>query len=179
MFSTLTASIRNLRFLSVKVVVSRTGCVYNRVGPWSLKVKGVVLIRLYGMSDDEQERLKRKKIQEIHRRIATQQASQAAQALAKDKSKEPSTDQILDGIFGDRGWEVWRAAREQFPKVIPQVEQALVDAVKQGKIGQKIDGGGLAMFLRQIGLPLRLNTQIRFAEHGELKTLEQKLKSEV
>ena len=134
-------------------------------------------IRLYGMSDDELERLKRKKMQEMHRRMAVQQANQAAQASAKEKPKEPTTDQMLDGIFGDRAWEVWKAAREQFPKVIPQVEKALVDAVKQGKIGQKIDGGSLAMFLRQIGLPIRLNTQIRFAEHGELKTLEQKLKS--
>jgi len=138
----------------------------------------LTLIRLYGMSDDELERLKRKKMQEMQRRMAVQQANQAAQVSAKEKPKEPTTDQMLDGIFGDRAWEVWRAAREQFPKVIPQVEKALVDAVKQGKIGQKIDGGGLAMFLRQIGLPIRLNTQIRFAEHGELKTLEQKLKSE-
>jgi len=143
----------------------------------SLKVKGGVLNRLYGMSDDELERLKRKKMQEMQRRMAAHDAAQAAQTLAKDKPKEPSTDQILDSIFGDRAWEVWRIAREQFPKVILQVEQALVDAIKQGKIVEKIDGGGLAMFLRQIGLPVRLNTQIRFAEHGELKTLEQKLKS--
>ncbi len=128
------------------------------------------------MSDDELERLKRKKMQELQRRMAAKDAVEAAQALAKDKPKEPSTDQILDTIFGDRAWEVWRIAREQFPQVIPQVEQALIDAVKQGKIREKIDGGGLAMFLRQIGVPLRLNTQIRFAEHGELKTLEQKLK---
>ena len=143
----------------------------------SLKVKGEVLIRLYGMSDDELERLKRRKMQEMQRRMTSHEATQAAQAAVKDKPKEPSTDKILDSIFGDRAWEVWKAAREQFPSVIPKVEQALVDAVKQGKIVQKIDGGGLAMFLRQIGLPLRLNTQIRFAEHGELKTLEQKLKS--
>jgi programmed cell death protein 5 len=129
------------------------------------------------MSDDELERLKRKKMQELHRRMAAQDAVQAARELAKDKPKEPTTDELLDRIFGDRAWEVWRQAREQFPKVIPQVEQALIDAVKQGKIVEKIDGGGLAMFLRQIGLPLRLNTQIRFAEHGELKTLQQKLKA--
>jgi programmed cell death protein 5 len=129
------------------------------------------------MSDNELERLKRKKMQEIQRRIATQEATQAAQAAAKEKPKEPTTDQTLNSIFGDRAWEVWRAARLQFPKVIPQVEQALVDAVKQGKIAKKIDGGGLAMFLRQIGLTVRLNTQIRYAEHGELKTLEQKLKN--
>ena len=135
-------------------------------------------IRLSGMTDDELERLKRKKIQELQRRKAAQDAAQAARALAVEKPKEPSMDQILDSIFGDRAWEVWQIARAQFPKVIPQVEQALVDAIKQGKIVEKIDGGGLAMFLRQIGLPLRLNTKIRFSEHGELKTLEQKLKRE-
>jgi DNA-binding TFAR19-related protein (PDSD5 family) len=138
----------------------------------------LTLIRLYAMSDDVLERLKRKKMQELQRRMAAKDAAQAAQALAKEKPQEPSNDKILDTIFGDRAWEVWRIAREQFPQVVPQVEVALVDAVKQGKIREKIDGGGLAMFLRQIGVPLRLNTQIRFAEHGELKTLEQKLKKD-
>jgi len=129
------------------------------------------------MSDDELERLKRKKMKEIQRRMATQQANQATQAMVQEKPKEPGNNQILDRIFGDRAWEVWRAANEQFPQVMPQVEAALVDAIKQGKIAEKIDGGSLAQFLRQLGLPLRLNTQIRYAEHGELKTLEQKLKS--
>jgi DNA-binding TFAR19-related protein (PDSD5 family) len=138
----------------------------------------LTLIRLYAMSDDVLERLKRKKMQELQRRMAAKDAAQAAQALAKEKPQEPSNDKILDTIFGDRAWEVWRIAREQFPQVVPQVEVALVDAVKQGKIREKIDGGGLAMFLRQIGVPIRLNTQIRFAEHGELKTLEQKLKKD-
>ena len=45
------------------------------------------LIRLYGMSDDELERLKRKKMQEMQRRIATQQATQAAQASVKEKPR--------------------------------------------------------------------------------------------
>ena len=129
------------------------------------------------MSDDELERLKRKKMQDIKRRMATQEAIQAAQAAAKEKPKEPTKDEILDSIFGDRAWEVWKEARKQFPTAMPQIEQKLVDAIKLGKIAQKINGGGLAMFLRKIGLPVRLNTQIRYSEHGELKTLEQKLKS--
>ncbi len=129
------------------------------------------------MSDDELERLKRKKMQELQRRMAAKDAQQAAQELSKkDKPKEPTKDEYLDRIFGDRAWEVWKIAREQFPQIIPQVEDALVDAVKTGKIVEKIDGGGLAMFLRQMGIPLRLNTQIRFSEHGELKTLQQKIK---
>ena len=63
-------------------------------------------------------------------------------------------------------------------RVMPEVERILVDAVKAGKVNQKIDGESLIGFFRQIGLNVRLNTQIRFSEHGELKTLEQKLKSE-
>jgi DNA-binding TFAR19-related protein (PDSD5 family) len=63
-------------------------------------------------------------------------------------------------------------------RAMPEVERILVDAVKAGKVNYKIDGEGLVGFFRQIGLNMRLNTQIRFSEHGELKTLEQKLKSE-
>ncbi len=130
------------------------------------------------MPDDELERLKRKKMQEIQRRLVANDATKAAAELAaKSKQKEPGNDEILDRVFGDRAWEVWRAAKEQFPTVMPQVEHALVDAIKQGKIVGKIDGGSLAQFLRQVGIPVSLRTQIRFAEHGELKTLEQKLKS--
>jgi hypothetical protein len=33
-------------------------------------------------------------------------------------------------------------------------------------------------FFRQIGIPVRLETRIRISEHGELKTLEQKMKEE-
>jgi len=130
------------------------------------------------MPDEELERLKRRKMHEIQRHLAATDAAKAAAELAaKNKPKEPGNDEVLDRVFGERAWEVWRAAREQFPTVIPQVEQALVDAIKQGKIAGKIDGGNLAQFLRQVGIPVSLHTQIRFAEHGELKTLEQKLKS--
>jgi len=33
-------------------------------------------------------------------------------------------------------------------------------------------------FFRQVGLPVHLETRIRVSEHGELKTLEQKIKEE-
>jgi len=77
-----------------------------------------------------------------------------------------------------RAWEVYNAARAQYPTVNPQIEAMLLAAIKQGKVRQKIDGASLAQFYRQIGIPVRLNTKIKYSEHGELKTLEQKMKEE-
>ena len=127
------------------------------------------------MSDDELEKLKRKKMQEMQRRIAM---SQATPPPSTPERKEQTNMEILGTNFGDRAWEVWNAAQQQYPSVIQKVEASLVQAIKEGKVKKKIDGASLAQFFRAVGLPVRLNTQIRFAEHGELKTLEQKLKSD-
>ena len=122
--------------------------------------------------DEELERLKRKKLAELQRR-----ASLAQKPPEKAAKNEPTNEEILGSRFGDRAWEVWNTAKEQFPKIIPQVEAALVEAIKTNKVVGQIDGASLAQFFRSIGLRVRLNTQIRYAEHGELKTLEEKLKS--
>ena len=122
--------------------------------------------------DAELERPKRKKLAELQRRVT--QAPKPAEKLEK---KEPTNEEILGSRFGDRAWEVWNAAKEQFPQIIPRVETTLVDAIKTNKIEGQIDGASLAQFFRSIGLRIRLNTQIRYAEHGELKTLQEKLKS--
>jgi DNA-binding TFAR19-related protein (PDSD5 family) len=95
-----------------------------------------------------------------------------------EPAKEPKPDEILGKHFGDRAWEVWNAAKSQYPKVMPQVEKLLVDAVNQGKVKETLDGASLMGFFRQIGIPVHLATRIRISEHGELKTLEQKMKEE-
>ena len=126
--------------------------------------------------DDELERIKQRRLREMQRKMLLQQ-SQAAEPK-QEAAREPSNAEVLGGVFQGRAWEVYNAAKGQYPQVMPEVEKILVDAVKAGKVNQKIDGESLIGFFRQIGLNVRLNTQIRFAEHGELKTLEQKLKSE-
>lgn len=95
-----------------------------------------------------------------------------------EPAKEQTPEELLGQYFGDRAWEVWNAAKAQYPSVMPQVEKLLVDAVKQGKVKDVIDGAGLMGFFRQIGIPVRLETRIRISEHGELKTLEQKMKED-
>lgn len=124
--------------------------------------------------DEELERLKRRKMLELRRKMM----QESAKAEEAEPPEEPSPREILDGRFKGRAWEVYRAAEAQFPAVMPQIERVLVDGIRQGKISDRIDGESLFRFLRQVGLPVRLQTHIRYKEHGELKTIGQRMKEE-
>ncbi|MFH2110075.1 MAG: DNA-binding protein [Candidatus Bathyarchaeota archaeon] len=126
--------------------------------------------------DDELERLKQKRLEELQRQMLLKQLKE--QEPKPEPVKEPTPEELLGRYFKDRAWEVWNAAKAQYPSVMPQVEKLLVDAIKQGKVKDVIDGASLMGFFRQIGVPVRLETRIRISEHGELKTLEQKMKEE-
>ncbi len=121
--------------------------------------------------DEEIERLRLKRMLELQRSMMRRGEREGEQ-----KAEEASSRSLLSRYFGDRAWEVYEAAWSQFPTVMPQVERALVEAISKGRINQEIDGESLYHLLRAIGLPVRLRTTIRYKEHGELKTLEQKLR---
>jgi len=123
-----------------------------------------------GPVEDELEKLKQKKMRELQQRLLKQKQE------PPEKPEEPSPKEVLDRYFVGRAWEVFHAAKSQFPEVMAQIENALVEAMKAGKIKRRIDGESLYHFLRKIGVPVRLQTTIRFKEHGELKTLEQKIR---
>jgi DNA-binding TFAR19-related protein (PDSD5 family) len=125
--------------------------------------------------DDELERIKQKRLEELQRKMLLQKIKEQIPE-PEPAPKEPTHDEILNSYFKGRAWEVYNAAKYQYPKVIPKVEQVLIDGIKQGKIRESIDGASLYQFFRQIGIPVRLNTKIRVSEHGELKTLEQVMK---
>jgi DNA-binding TFAR19-related protein (PDSD5 family) len=123
--------------------------------------------------DDELEKLKRRRMLELQRRLHRSENKPEAEA---EKPKEPTPDEVLGRFLVGRAWEVLGAARAQYPKVMPQVEEALIEAFKAGKIKESIDGGMLLQFLRQVGLPVRVQTSIRYKDHGELKTIGQRIK---
>jgi len=122
--------------------------------------------------DSELEKLKRRKMLELQRRLLSEQ--QKAEEPPEPEVETPES--ILNRYFAGRAWEVLRAARTQFPTVMPGVEEALVDAMRAGKIRDKIDGESLFQFLHQVGLPVRLHTSIKYKDHGELKTIGQLIK---
>ena len=121
--------------------------------------------------DKELERIKRRRMLELQRRML-----QTEKEEEPEKPAEPTPREILDGMFSGRAWEIYETAKIQYPTVMPQVEQALVEGIKSGKIQDRIDGESLFAFLRQLGLNVRLNTKIRYKEHGELKTIGQRIK---
>jgi len=129
--------------------------------------------------DDELKRIKQKRLAEMKRKMLLKQIKDQRESEPEpEQSREATNQEVLDAMFGNRAWEVYSAAAYQYPQVIGQVEQILVNGIKEGKIADIIDGAALMGFFRQVGLPVRLNTKIRISEHGELKTLEQKMKED-
>ena len=129
--------------------------------------------------DDELERIKQKRLAEMKRKMLLKQIKDQRESEPEPETPREATNQeVLDAMFGNRAWEVYSAAAYQYPQVIGQVEQILVEGIKEGKIADIIDGAALMGFFRQVGLPVRLNTKIRISDHGELKTLEQKMKED-
>ncbi|MCW3989997.1 MAG: hypothetical protein NWE88_07990 [Candidatus Bathyarchaeota archaeon] len=122
--------------------------------------------------DEKLERIKRRRMLEFQRRMLQDEKAEEE----PEKPAEPTPREILDGMFSGRAWEVYETAKIQYPTVMPQVEQALVEGIKSGKIRDRIDGESLFAFLRRLGLNVRLNTKIRYKEHGELKTIGQRIK---
>ena len=128
--------------------------------------------------DEELERIKQKRLEELRRKMLLNQIKEKEPESEPEPTKEPTNEEMLGKYFRNRAWEVWNAAKYQYPQVMPKIEVMLVDAIKQGKIKDYIDGANLLGFFRQVGIPVRLDTKIRVSEHGELKTLEQKIKEE-
>ncbi|HXY82389.1 MAG TPA: DNA-binding protein [Candidatus Saccharimonadales bacterium] len=120
------------------------------------------------MSDDaELEKIKRQRLAEMQKNIAKKQE-------IKPKTFEP--EEILRKIFVGRAWEVYAAARRQYPTIANQIFRELALLVQSGRIRDQITGEQLFGLLRQIGLDVRLDTKIQVLERGELKSIADKFR---
>ena len=120
------------------------------------------------MSDKELEALKQKRLQEMQKRMARQE-------YKKETKEQVDSSQILDKIFRGRAWEVFNAAKTQFPSLMPEIERLLVSLALERNIGE-VEGEQLLALLREIGLQVRLDTTIRVLSHGKIKSLSEKFK---
>ncbi len=116
------------------------------------------------MSDKELEALKQRKLHELQKMMTSRE----------QQKKQIGAYQILDKIFKGRAWEVFNAAQVQFPNEMCEVENLLVGLALEGKVSS-MEGEQLLAFLREIGLPVRLNTTIRVLSHGKTKSISEKL----
>jgi DNA-binding TFAR19-related protein (PDSD5 family) len=120
------------------------------------------------MSDSELAAIRQKKLREIQRRFSAKQI-QPDTTGPKD---------VLNRIFKDRAWEVFNSATAQFPVEMSKVRKILTELAVSGKI-TRVTGEELFVFLKKLGLDVKLNTTITYASHGQLKTLEEKMKEEL
>ncbi len=128
--------------------------------------------------DEELLKIKQRRMLELQRQMLKKQA-EGKEKQEVELVREPTNQDYLNQIFIGRAWEIFRTAYAQYPRLLPQIETQLVESIKTGKINEKINGAELFQFFRQIGLPVRLKTKIRYAEKGELKTLEEKIRSDL
>jgi DNA-binding TFAR19-related protein (PDSD5 family) len=119
------------------------------------------------MSDEELAAIRRKKLREFQRRT-----------ISEEKPDTRSSDEILNRIFKGRAWEIFNVASYQFPDAMHKVKDVLVKLASSGKLTE-VTGEELYAFLRKLGLQVRLNTQINYASHGQLKSLEERMKEEL
>ena len=99
------------------------------------------------------------------------------QILLKEKKIEAkiNTKEVLNKLFKDRALEVFTASASQFPKETNKIKELLVKLALEEKISE-ITGEQLFALLRQVGLPVKLNTSINYYGKGKTKSLSEKFK---
>ena len=119
--------------------------------------------------DSELEKLKRQRLADMQRRMTAKQQAEAGPVRLEPR-------QILERVFVGRAWEVYHAARAQYPGIADQIFEELAELVQSGKLRTKITGEQLFGLLRQIGLDVHLDTKIQVLEHGELRSIADKFR---
>jgi DNA-binding TFAR19-related protein (PDSD5 family) len=120
--------------------------------------------------DSELQRLKRQRLEAMQKKISAKEQNAQGSANRND----PTT--IMQKVFVGRAWEVYYAAKRQYPGVAEQILQELAQLVQNGRLRGQITGEQLFGLLRQIGLDVRLETKIQVLEHGELKSIADKFR---
>ena len=129
------------------------------------------------MSEEKElELYRRKKLLEMQMRLLAKKAE--GEKKQEEPEKAPDPKEVLNRIFVDRAWEVFEAARRQYPRVTQTLQDELVRLISSGKLKEQITGEQLLWLFRKMGLDVRMETKIRILESGELKTIAEKLKGE-
>ncbi len=122
-------------------------------------------------SDMELQRQKR--VLELRRKLLQSQTKPAA--APSPKPPESPRDTVRK-ILAGRGAEVMETARRYYPAEIERLESSIASLVAEGRLRGPISGEELYSFLRRLGLSFSMDVKIRIKEHGELKSIEEKLR---
>jgi DNA-binding TFAR19-related protein (PDSD5 family) len=116
---------------------------------------------------------RQKRALELRRRMLQ---SQAKPVVAPQPKPTESPRDIVRKILAGRGVEVMETARRYYPAEIERLEASIASLVAEGRLRGPISGEELYSFLRRLGLAFSMDVKIRIKEHGELKSIEEKLR---
>jgi DNA-binding TFAR19-related protein (PDSD5 family) len=116
---------------------------------------------------------RQKRALELRRRMLQSQAKPVA--APQPKPMESSRD-IVRKVLAGRGVEVMETARRYYPTEIERLEENIATLVAEGRLRGPISGEELYSFLRRLGFSFSMDVKIRIKEHGELKSIEEKLR---
>ena len=142
-----------------------------RTGPGSAQIDRIVLTPL----PTDLELLRQKRAAELRRKLLESQSKQIEKATITPSAKQSPREIVRKSLVG-RGVEVIETARRYYPSEIATLEVEIARLIEQGRLKGPITGEELYTFLRRAGLQFSLQTKIRIAEGGELKSIEEKLK---
>lgn len=129
------------------------------------------LNQMFPMSDNELKALRQRKLRELKK--------QRRSAANRQKAvKRIEADNVLNRVFKGRAWEIFRAASSQYPDLMEKLKDMFVKLALAGEI-EEVTGEQLYLYLRNLGLRIRLNTKIRYADQGKLKSLSDKIKDDL
>lgn len=120
------------------------------------------------MSDRELETIRQRKLRELQKRLATKQ----------EETEEVDVDKVLNRIFKGRAREVFTSASFQYPNIMNKIKDVLVKSTLSGKLSE-VTGEQLYLFLRNLGLRVKLKTKIKIMDHGKQKLLTEKIKEDL
>lgn len=116
---------------------------------------------------------RQKRALELRRKMLQSQEKPAA---AQPPKPAESPRYIVRRILSGRGEEVIETARRYYPAEIERLESNIAALVAEGRLKGPISGEELYAFLRRVGLAFSMDVKIRIKEHGELKSIEEKLR---
>ena len=102
--------------------------------------------------------------------------SQEKPATTQPPKPPESPREVVRKILAGRGAEVMETARRYYPAEIERLESSIANLVAEGRLKGPISGEEMYSFLRRIGLTFSMDVKIRIKEHGELKSIEEKLR---
>ncbi len=124
--------------------------------------------------DSELEKLKAKRLAEMHQNISSQK--QTTPEEPEKKETVNPRDMVLK-FLGFRGEEVLQNAESQFPLETKSIIVQMSQLIRTGELNEKMDGGQLLQLFRSIGLNVRMNTKINVEQNGKFVSLSEKISS--